>query len=132
IRRRSRTPSSSSPAPAPRWSRATRCRSTAASSPNNKRSLEGNPMSNNGKIALVTGAGTGIGRAVALALAGAGYTIVVTGRRIEPLQEVAKEAGGNAVAIPSDITDEASVAALFGEIKKRFGRLDVLFNNAGV
>jgi NAD(P)-dependent dehydrogenase (short-subunit alcohol dehydrogenase family) len=89
-------------------------------------------MSNTGKIALVTGAGTGIGRAVALALAEAGYTLVVTGRRIEPLNEVIAEAGGDAVAIPSDITDEASVAALFGEIKNRFGRLDVLFNNAGV
>ena len=91
-----------------------------------------NPMPNSGKIALVTGAGTGIGKAVALALAAAGYTLVVTGRRAEPLEEVVKEAGGDAVAIPSDITDEASVAALFGEIKNRFGRLDVLFNNAGV
>ncbi|MET4634248.1 SDR family oxidoreductase [Kaistia defluvii] len=89
-------------------------------------------MSNTGKIALVTGAGTGIGKAVALALAAAGYTLVVTGRRAEPLEEVVKEAGGDAVAIPSDITDEASVAALFGEIKNRFVRLDVLFNNAGV
>jgi len=84
------------------------------------------------KIALVTGAGTGIGKAVALALVAAGYTTVITGRRPEPLEEVVQESGGKAVALPADITDEASVAALFGEIKKRFGRLDVLFNNAGV
>jgi NAD(P)-dependent dehydrogenase (short-subunit alcohol dehydrogenase family) len=83
------------------------------------------------KIALVTGAGTGIGKAVALALGAAGYRLVLTGRRREVLEEVAKEAGGEAAAIPADLTDEASVAALFADIKQRFGRLDVLFNNAG-
>ncbi len=87
------------------------------------------PASN--KIALVTGAGTGIGKAVALALGAAGYRLVLTGRRREVLEEVAQQAGGQAVAIPADLTDEASVAALFAAIKQQFGRLDVLFNNAG-
>ncbi|MCX5514318.1 3-oxoacyl-ACP reductase [Kaistia algarum] len=88
-------------------------------------------MSDNGKIALVTGGGTGIGKAVALALAGAGYQVVVTGRRQAALDEVVASAGGNMVAIPSDLTDPDSVAALFAAVKQRFGRLDVLFNNAG-
>ncbi len=88
-------------------------------------------MTDSGKVALVTGAGTGIGKAVALALAGAGYRLVVTGRRREPLEAVVAEAGGEAVAIPADITDPTSVAALFEAIRQRFGRLDVLFNNAG-
>ncbi|SHO66471.1 NADP-dependent 3-hydroxy acid dehydrogenase YdfG [Pseudoxanthobacter soli DSM 19599] len=88
-------------------------------------------MTDSGKVALVTGAGTGIGKAVALALAAAGYRLVVTGRRREPLEAVVAEAGGEAVAIPADITDPASVAALFEAIRQRFGRLDVLFNNAG-
>ena len=81
-------------------------------------------------IALVTGAGSGIGRATALALAGAGFTVVLAGRRLEPLEAAAVEAGG--VAITSDVRDPESVAALFAEIDARFGRLDVLFNNAGL
>jgi len=81
-------------------------------------------------IALVTGAGSGIGRATALALAGAGFTVVLAGRRLEPLEAAAVEAGG--VAITSDVRDPESVAALFAEIDARFGRLDVLFNNAGM
>jgi NAD(P)-dependent dehydrogenase (short-subunit alcohol dehydrogenase family) len=88
-------------------------------------------MSDNGKIALVTGGGSGIGKAVALALAGAGYQVVITGRRQEALDEVVAASGGNMVAIPSDLTDPDSVAALFAAVKQRFGRLDVLFNNAG-
>ena len=86
------------------------------------------------KIALVTGAGSGIGRASSLALSRAGFTVVLTGRRLEALQSVVDEiaaAGGQAVAIAADVADEASVEALFGEIGSRFGRLDVLFNNAG-
>ncbi|MCW6508594.1 SDR family oxidoreductase [Lichenifustis flavocetrariae] len=83
------------------------------------------------KIALVTGAGTGIGRAVALALGKASYQLVLTGRRKEVLDEVAQEAGAGAVAIPADLNDPTSVAALFAAIKAQFGRLDVLFNNAG-
>jgi len=83
-------------------------------------------------IALVTGAGSGIGRASAVALAGAGFTVVLAGRRREPLEAAAAEAGGGAVALTCDVRDPKSVAALFAEIDKRLGRLDVLFNNAGV
>jgi NAD(P)-dependent dehydrogenase (short-subunit alcohol dehydrogenase family) len=88
-------------------------------------------MSNDGKVVLVTGAGTGIGRAVAIAFAKAGYRLVVTGRRAEVLDEVVKEAGGATVAVTADVTDPKSVAALFAQVKQKFGRLDVLFNNAG-
>jgi len=87
------------------------------------------------RIALVTGAGSGIGRAVALGLLQDGFHVVLTGRRPEPLAEVAaiaEAAGQNALAIPADVRDEHSVQALFDEIEKRYGRLDVLFNNAGV
>jgi NAD(P)-dependent dehydrogenase (short-subunit alcohol dehydrogenase family) len=83
-------------------------------------------------IALVTGAGSGIGRASAVALAGAGFTVVLAGRRVELLESAAAEAGGGAVAFACDVRDPASVAALFAEVDSRFGRLDVLFNNAGV
>ena len=83
------------------------------------------------KIALVTGAGTGIGKAVALALGQAGYQLVLTGRRREVLDEVAREAGRDALAVPADLTSEDSVRALFATVKDKFGRLDVLFNNAG-
>jgi NAD(P)-dependent dehydrogenase (short-subunit alcohol dehydrogenase family) len=79
-------------------------------------------------IAVVTGGGSGIGRAAAIALAGAGFTVVVTGRRREPLEAV----GAGTLAIPADVRAPDSVAALFTEIEERFGRLDVLFNNAGV
>jgi len=82
-------------------------------------------------IALVTGAGSGIGEAVAAALAAAGFTTVLTGRRVEQLDRVAAAIGPRAHSLPSDITDPASVAALFEAIKNRYGRLDVLFNNAG-
>jgi len=84
------------------------------------------------KIALVTGAGSGIGRAVALALAKAGYTVVLAGRRLPQLDQVAREAGSRAVGMTADVTDPASVDALFARIAKDFGRLDLLFNNAGV
>ncbi|MBS9476090.1 SDR family oxidoreductase [Ancylobacter radicis] len=83
------------------------------------------------RIALVTGAGTGIGKAAALALAADGFDVVLTGRRAEPLQAVAEEIGARAHVVTSDVADAASVAALFDEIARRFGRLDVLFNNAG-
>jgi NAD(P)-dependent dehydrogenase (short-subunit alcohol dehydrogenase family) len=84
------------------------------------------------KIALVTGAGSGIGRAVALALAKAGFTVVLAGRRLAQLEQVAHEAGSGAVGIAADVTDRGSVDALFERIAKDFGRLDLLFNNAGV
>jgi NAD(P)-dependent dehydrogenase (short-subunit alcohol dehydrogenase family) len=83
-------------------------------------------------IALVTGAGSGIGRASAIALAEAGFTVVLAGRRRELLEEAAAAAGGGSVALTCDVRDPASVAALFAEIEARFGRLDLLFNNAGV
>jgi NAD(P)-dependent dehydrogenase (short-subunit alcohol dehydrogenase family) len=83
-------------------------------------------------IALVTGAGTGIGREAAIALARAGFTVVLAGRRQALLEEAAAQAGPDAVALIADVRDPASVAALFAEVDARFGRLDVLFNNAGV
>lgn len=86
------------------------------------------------RIALVTGAGSGIGRASALALARAGWTLVLAGRRAAALEAVVHEiaeAGGTASAVPTDVTDEASVEALFAAIVERHGRLDLLFNNAG-
>ncbi|QRE77663.1 SDR family oxidoreductase [Methylobacterium aquaticum] len=87
------------------------------------------------KVALVTGAGSGVGRAVALGLADAGYDVVLSGRRPEPLQAVAAEIeakGRRALAQPTDIGDEASVIELFRRVEETFGRLDVLFNNAGI
>jgi NAD(P)-dependent dehydrogenase (short-subunit alcohol dehydrogenase family) len=85
------------------------------------------------KIALVTGAGTGVGRAVALALAGAGYAVALAGRRREPLEETATLAGsGRTLVVTADVTDPASVKAMFRQVKDTFGRLDVLFNNAGI
>jgi NAD(P)-dependent dehydrogenase (short-subunit alcohol dehydrogenase family) len=84
------------------------------------------------KIALVTGAGSGIGRAVALALSRVGYTLVLAGRKLAALQEVAREAGGGAIAVPADVTSQASVEALFARVAREFGRLDLLFNNAGI
>jgi NAD(P)-dependent dehydrogenase (short-subunit alcohol dehydrogenase family) len=84
------------------------------------------------QIAVVTGAGTGVGRAVAVELARAGWQLALAGRRAEPLHETAALAGGaGAAVIPTDVTDPAAVDALFGEVAERFGRLDLLFNNAG-
>jgi NAD(P)-dependent dehydrogenase (short-subunit alcohol dehydrogenase family) len=82
----------------------------------------------NSKIALVTGAGSGIGRAVSLALQDAGFFVVLAGRRAVELEKTAALAGGNALVAPTDVTDPASVAALFSRIE----RLDLLFNNAGM
>ena len=84
------------------------------------------------RIALVTGAGSGIGRAVAVALAGAGFTVVLAGRTLETLEVAAAEAGRDALALRCDVRDPQSVAAVFAEVESRFGRLDLLFNNAGI
>ncbi len=87
------------------------------------------------RIALVTGAGSGVGRVTALALLDEGWSVVLAGRRAEPLQALADAAdarGQTALAVPTDVTDPASVQALFDTIERRFGRLDLLFNNAGV
>jgi NAD(P)-dependent dehydrogenase (short-subunit alcohol dehydrogenase family) len=87
------------------------------------------------KVALVTGAGTGIGKAVALAFLQEGYRVTLTGRRKELLEQAVIEAGaaaGQALIVPTDVRDPASVRALFTKTKEAFGRLDVLFNNAGV
>ena len=84
------------------------------------------------KIALVTGAGSGVGRAAALALAHEGYAVVLAGRRAENLQAVAKEAAGETLIVPTDVRDAAAIQALFAKTKEAFGRLDLLFNNAGV
>jgi NAD(P)-dependent dehydrogenase (short-subunit alcohol dehydrogenase family) len=86
------------------------------------------------KVAIVTGAGSGIGKAVALTLTEAGFSVVLAGRRQEALEETARKAGqsgGRALAVPTDVTDKESVVALFERTKSAFGRLDLLFNNAG-
>jgi NAD(P)-dependent dehydrogenase (short-subunit alcohol dehydrogenase family) len=83
------------------------------------------------KVALVTGAGSGIGKSVAQAFGREGYAVVLAGRRADALNEVAKSIGPNALAVPTDVADPKSVAALFAATKAKFGRLDVLFNNAG-
>src|SRR5882672_1496811 len=91
--------------------------------------FKGVPMTQ--RIALVTGAGSGIGQACAVALGRAGFTVVLAGRRRDRLDAIAAELGNDSVAVTADVTDEASVDALFEGIRSRFGRLDVLFNNAG-
>jgi NAD(P)-dependent dehydrogenase (short-subunit alcohol dehydrogenase family) len=86
------------------------------------------------RIALVTGAGSGIGKSVALALVNAGYAVVLAGRRKEALESTAAEgraAGGRTLVVPTDVGDPASVRALFAKTQETFGRLDLLFNNAG-
>ena len=92
-------------------------------------------MASNGKIALVTGAGSGIGRAVSLALQAAGYAVVLAGRRADKLDEtaaLADAAGGKVLAVPTDVSQPDAVKALFDRAREAFGRLDVLFNNAGM
>src|SRR5579863_500338 len=84
------------------------------------------------KIALVTGAGTGVGRAAALALLREGYAVVLAGRRKDKLEEVAREANGETLVVSADVADPASIRALFAKTKDTYGRLDLLFNNAGI
>jgi NAD(P)-dependent dehydrogenase (short-subunit alcohol dehydrogenase family) len=92
-------------------------------------------MATHNKVAVVTGAGSGIGKAVALTLLKDGYRVALAGRRADALQKAIDEAGDNgarALAIPTDVTNPQSVRNLFTQTKQAFGRLDVLFNNAGV
>jgi NAD(P)-dependent dehydrogenase (short-subunit alcohol dehydrogenase family) len=86
------------------------------------------------KVAIVTGAGSGIGKAVALALLADGYRVVLAGRRVEPLNEVARQSGvaQRTLVVATDVSDEAAVIALFDAAVRSFGRVDVLFNNAGI
>ena len=92
-------------------------------------------MNGNGKVAMITGAGSGVGRACALAMLREGYSVVLAGRRREPLEKTRADAGTDgerALAAPADVSDPVSVEALFAKTKEAFGRLDFLFNNAGV
>jgi NAD(P)-dependent dehydrogenase (short-subunit alcohol dehydrogenase family) len=92
-------------------------------------------MTSTSKIAIVTGAGTGIGKAAAVALLHDGYSVVFAGRRKEMLEQAVASAGAaasRALAVPTDVADPQSVRALFARTKEAFGRLDVLFNNAGI
>ena len=85
------------------------------------------------KVAIVTGAGTGIGKAVSLALAKDGYAVVLAGRRADKLDETKKEAGNaKTLSVPTDVSDPESIKALFKRAKEEYGRLDLLFNNAGI
>jgi NAD(P)-dependent dehydrogenase (short-subunit alcohol dehydrogenase family) len=84
------------------------------------------------KIALVTGGGSGVGRAATLALAKEGYAVVIAGRRPDALEAVANEAGGTTLVVPTDVQKPESIRALFAKTKDAFGRLDLLFNNAGI
>src|ERR1700746_4031000 len=91
-------------------------------------------MASNGKVALVTGGGSGIGKAAAVALAKEGFAAVIAGRRPDRLEAVAREIEsfqGQVLAVPTDVPDPAAIKSLFAKTKERFGRLDVLFNNAG-
>jgi len=92
-------------------------------------------MTERSKIAIVTGAGTGVGKAICAGLAEAGYSVVMAGRRREALEAAAREIaveGASTLVVPTDVTDPSSVAALFAAAKQAFGRLDLLVNNAGM
>ena len=91
-------------------------------------------MATHNKVAIVTGAGTGIGKAVTLALLRDGYRVALAGRRREPLEQTAVQSGdaARALVVPTDVSDAGSVQALFARVKESFGRLDLLFNNAGI
>ena len=91
-------------------------------------------MTTHNKVAIVTGAGTGIGKAVTLALLRDGYRVALAGRRREPLERTAAESGDakRSLVVPADVSDAGSVQALFAAVKDSFGRLDLLFNNAGI
>src|SRR5690606_6225524 len=98
------------------------------------RATGGRPDSH-GKVAIITGAGSGIGRAVAVAFLADGYKVGLAGRRLEALQKTIELAGANdanALAVPTDVSDPQAVDALFDRTVAAFGRLDVVFNNAGI
>ena len=84
------------------------------------------------KLAVVSGAGSGIGRAVAIALAAASFRLVLTGRRRAPLEDTAQQMGQAALVLPADVTDAEAVAELFAQVREQCARIDLLFNNAGV
>jgi NAD(P)-dependent dehydrogenase (short-subunit alcohol dehydrogenase family) len=91
-------------------------------------------MTTHDKVAVITGGGTGIGKACALAFIKDGYRVAITGRRAEPLDETIKAAGADSarmIGVPTDVGNPAAVKALFAKVKSSFGRVDVLFNNAG-
>ena len=91
-------------------------------------------MDSEGKVAIITGAGTGIGKHTALALLKVGYSVALAGRRVEPLEATRTEAGSSgsrALVVPTDVSEPDAVRALFAKTKEAFGRLDLLFNNAG-
>jgi NAD(P)-dependent dehydrogenase (short-subunit alcohol dehydrogenase family) len=99
------------------------------------RTVEDPEMAALQKVALITGAGTGIGKAVALALMKEGYAAVLAGRRADKLEETASEGkaiGARTLAMPTDVSDPEQIKALFAKAKATFGRLDILFNNAGI
>src|SRR5882757_3591796 len=92
-------------------------------------------METSGKIAVITGAGSGIGRATALALYADGFSVVLAGRRRAMLDEtaaLAKAPSPRMLVVPTDVADPAAIAALFGAVKATYGRIDLLFNNAGI
>ncbi|MEY4708149.1 MAG: hypothetical protein RJB58_1872 [Pseudomonadota bacterium] len=84
------------------------------------------------KIAMITGAGSGVGRAVAIHLSEAGWSVVLVGRKADMLEETAKRLKGSYLVVPADVGDPKAVKAVFAQIKDKFGRLDMLFNNAGM
>ena len=91
-------------------------------------------MDSEGKVAIITGAGTGIGKHTALALLKVGYSVALAGRRVEPLEATRTEAGSSgsrALVVPTDVSEPDAVRALFAKTRETFGRLDLLFNNAG-
>src|SRR5580658_5326165 len=107
----------------------------ASPNPNTRSQPRGEHMATNDRIALITGAGSGIGRAVSVAFLKDGYRVVLAGRHTDTLGQsaaLAGAAGKNALAVAADVTDPSSVHELFARTHSAFGRLDVLFNNAGI